>query len=282
MKTLQTIYSIVNTRVGDEDTKMIPLGSYIDSAQLLLEEIAREVYVWHHELNFLIATIAPDTAPTQTSINVPIANFNPTEVVTVPDYGRRVFPPANAAAKTISYIPQISEPHSIFIPARYKPYFTERVTRAGFEGYELPYDTVKNQLSGNYGYKLNNEVLGNMAFATRIMSDERMEILFAAPLMEMEEIHVTFTSASPTDIGTIDTTTTVPDYIAPAMIEGLSLHISKILAARGNKVAASMLSLYQTEYSKAKYSCIAYSRTIRDKRSTIVMQPMKWLPEARI
>lgn len=279
MKPLKTIYSIVNTRIGDEDSKKVPPASYVDAAQLVLDEIAREVYAWQYELRFLVAGVEPDSSPSQQSINIPQTSYKPNEVITVPDYTRRVFANKTDAAHTVSYIPIIDKPHSIVIPARYRPYFTQRITRSGNECYEKPWETIKAQIAGNYPYKLNDEILSGYYFATKIYDDETMEILFSTPFTLEEEIVVQFMSGSPGIIATVDDTLNIPDWIAQAVIEGVSLSISKLLAARGNREAKEMIPLYQSEFLKYKYNAISYSRMIRDKRTTIIMQPLKWLPE---
>ena len=101
MKTIQQAFSAVNTSLGDEGMNSTGLAWYIDAAQYVLNDIARNCYAWQREKWFYISQDSPDLFPQIQQVNAAAVNFPSKSLISVPDGTVYNFPVQPSAAKVI-------------------------------------------------------------------------------------------------------------------------------------------------------------------------------------
>lgn len=279
MKTIQQAFSRANTSFADESLNSSGLAWYIDAAQETLEEIARECFLWQRSRWFYVVTKQPDQYPSLVSESVAAINYTPEDIQTVPDNVVRSFSPQPASAKTVQILPILFDTRSIVIPASENARYTIRVTRNGADCKEFPYATIQSSLDYNSPFWGNDTELADVAFATKLHDDESMEIFFAIPLAQNDYVYACYTTQRPAELTTVTANDDVPDWIFPALVEGIKWRLACHFFARGNDKMAPRLQMFEKNYQAAKYKTVDYSRNLRDRRSTIIMQPIKWLSD---
>ena len=234
MKTLKQAFSQVNKSVADEGLNTTQLAWYIDSAQVVLEDIAREVFLWQKERWFFITSSQPDAPPPQATITQATTNFTSPDIISVPDYNVHSFAVQPSSSKAVTFFPLQDIQHTIIIPASDSPRQTLRVTRGSYECKEFPYTEIQSALELNRPFWNNDTELGGLAFAIKYRADGSMELFFADVFNEGEAVYVSFTSERPADIGKVDASTTVPDFVYPALVAGMKFNLYQDFYTRGN------------------------------------------------
>lgn len=281
MKTLQQAFSQANKSVGDEGFNTTQRAWYIDHAQMVLEDIAREVKLWEREKWYYVASSHADTSPPAETVTQAAHNFTSPDVITLPDYTQHTFAVQPSSSKSVQVFPQQDYQHTIVIPASEAARFVLRVTRGQYECKEFPYTVIQSALDLNRPFWNNDSVLSGLAFAVRAMEDQSLELFFAEPFSEGEGVYVSFVSESPMTIDTIGPSDKVPDWIYPALVLGIEYHLNKDFYNRGSDAHERRMMNSEKAYEKAKYQAIHYSRNMKNRRSTVVMQPIKWLSDTK-
>jgi hypothetical protein len=281
MKTLKQAFSQVNKAMGDEGMNTTQLAWYIDAAQMVLEEIARDVYLWQKERWFYITSSEADATPGTETITQAATNFKAPDVITVPDYNVHSFAVQPSSSKSVSFFPMQDIQHTIVIPAADSPRMTLRVTRGDYECKEFPYTSIQAALDLNRPFWNNDSDLSGLAYATKYMPDGSLELFFADVFNDGEGVYVSFTSDRPADIGKVDGTTTVPDFVYLALLEGMTYHIAKDFFNRGADNMERRMLHAKKMYEEEKTKCIAYTRNLKNRRSTLILEPIKWLSDTK-
>lgn len=279
MKTINQAFSRANTSFADEGLSTTQLAMYIDAAQDSLEDIARDCFLWEKNRWFYVATTHPDKPPVMVSESIAQVNYPLDDIQTVPDNVVRSFSPAPASAKSVQILPVYNETRSVIIPASETPRYTLRVARNGQDCKEFPYPTILSNLDFNRPFWNNDSQLSGVAFATRLLDDESLEVIFAEPLLAGDYIYICYTAQRPIDFTTVIGSDAVPDWVFAALVAGIKLNLAKMFFSRGNDRMAARVQMFEKDYTQMKYKAAEYSRNLRDRRSTIVLQPLKFLSD---
>lgn len=281
MKTIKQAFSQVNKAVGDEGLNTTQRAWYIDYAQRILEDLARDVFLWQKEKWFFVTSSQADSAIGQVTVNQAATNIPTPTVVTVPDYTEHSFAVQPSSAKAVTFFPIQEIQHTIIIPASETPRMVMRVTRGNYECKEFPYTTIQSALDLNRPFWNNDTEVNGLAFATRILPDESMELFFADVFNEQEGVYVSYTSERPSNISKVDTSTSVPDFLYPALLSGMEYLAYKDFFTRGNDSMERRMLYAKKTYEEEKYKAISYTRNMKNRRSSLVMQPIKWLSDTK-
>lgn len=279
MKTIQQAFSAVNTSLGDEGMNSTGLAWYIDAAQYVLNDIARNCHAWQREKWFYISQDAPDLFPQIQQVNAAAVNFPSKSLISVPDGTVYNFPVQPAAAKVIDILPIYPLQDNVIIPATDAPRSIVRVTRNQYECKELPLASIMSNYDLNRPYPNNDTILEEIHFGTRVRDDDSIELKFAEPFNEGETVYILYTSSQPISYTTVTANDRVPEWIYPALEEGIKFKLAERFFNRGSDMHKSRMDYALQRYERLKYDAIQYSRNLIDRRSTLTMQPIKWLPD---
>jgi len=281
MKTIQQAFSQANTNIADEGMNSTGLAWYIDAAQWVLENIARDCPAWTKEAWFYISADQPDSDSPPVTLNIAATQYVEPDVITVPDYVTNSFAPRPVAAHTIPILPVELRQKNIIVPASFGIRHILRVTRNNYECQEYIYPSVQANLDGNRPFPYNDVTLTDLAYGTRIRSDDSLEILFGLPFLQGEWVYLLYTTQKPISFTTVNATDSVPDWIYPALEQGLRWKLFERFFERGNDAMKIRMDNAKANYEKLKYDVVQYSRNLIDQSSPIVIEPMKWLSDTK-
>lgn len=279
MKTIQQAFSAVNTSLGDEGMNSTGLAWYIDAAQYILNDIARACHAWQREKWYYISHSSPDAFPQTQNVNVPATNFVTKNYISVPDGALYTFPVQPAAAKSVTILPMYIQQDNIILAATDAPRSIMRVTRNQYECKELPLASVMSNYDLNRPFPNNDTILESIHFGTRVRDDDSIELKFAEPFAEGETVYILYTSSVPLSYTVVTALDRVPEWVYPALEEGIKFKLAERFFNRGSDMHRSRMEYAMQRYEKLKYDAIQYSRNLIDRRSTLTMQPIKWLPD---
>jgi len=275
---LQTIFSQVQSDIGDIGFEKLQRKEYLDSANDVLNRISQECRVWTgyyqvvpfpNPIDWTFATIADRDS----FIGYQNTDVNKLAFVTADDmyYRMATFLPI------ITWIPV--SPYEMIVPGTLNVKSVIQVVRNGIEAREQSQQSVLNANRAERPFTTNATSFGGWEFNIQKRPDESLAIHFSQKIQEQEPIGVHYVANHGYPLNLWTQANMIPDYLTIALRSGLTLECTRKLYLRGDESLAQKVEVLRGLFEADLLQAKAYTKMFLDENSVLRVEPLRWLAE---
>jgi hypothetical protein len=266
----------VQSDLGDIPFDRIQRAEFLDMAADTLREISSECRIW---ITGVEITPIPslDYTYTTDADRLAATGFVPADVgkiayVSDDDTWFRLDDDAPITWTQI-------DPYVAVIPASVKSQYLLAVKRNGLHAYEYSWQAVQTWNAEGYAFDINRTAFTGLEFNAKKNDDESVDLLFAYKFDIGEKVYVTVIASHPYSLLRWNETSIIPDFVEGTLSSGILMLALRRLMVQGDAKAAQTFAYIKDEYSRSFLKLKAYTRMFNDTRSSLIVQPINFLPE---